>query len=512
MTRYTRRQFLDIAATTTAGGLAFGLFSLTSQKSLADKDYQPSAAYEWLSIALDATATDVIQHGARPTILSRTLAIAMTAMYDAWAAYDDDAVGTQFGRAFRRPQSERTQANKEKAIAYAVYHALADVYPGQVDSFVAQMQQRGFDPYDTSTDPSTPQGVGNITAAAIIAARHQDGANQLGDEAGSNGQPYSDYTGYQPVNPPDQLLDPNRWQQIPFLSATGSITYPNFLTPQWGQVQPFALASSSQFRPGPPPHVDSDELFNEVNQNIAYNASLTIEQKAQVEFMRDGPRSTGQAGHWLTFASAVSQRDQNDLNTDVKLFFAVANVAMDAFIACWETKRYYDTSRPYTLVRYYYKGQQIQGWGGPGQGVITLPAEQWHPYSPFSFPTPPFPGYVSGHSTVSSACATTLALFTKSDTFGYSTTWVAGSITEPAFSCSTIQTHEGEPPPPTDLNCQVTFTFPTFSGLARFAGDSRVMGGYHIQSDNLAGIQLGQNVATYTWPIIRSYFDGSAHD
>src|SRR6266481_10031129 len=58
---------------------------------------------------------------------SRALAIVNTCMYDAWAAYDEKAVGTQLGGALRRPASERTEANKEKAISYAAYRALTDV-------------------------------------------------------------------------------------------------------------------------------------------------------------------------------------------------------------------------------------------------------------------------------------------------------------------------------------------------------------------------------------------------
>src|SRR5712671_438235 len=53
-----------------------------------------SLAYVWLDIAEEATAQDVDRYGARPTIISRTLAIWATAMYDAWAAYDPKAVGS----------------------------------------------------------------------------------------------------------------------------------------------------------------------------------------------------------------------------------------------------------------------------------------------------------------------------------------------------------------------------------------------------------------------------------
>ena len=90
----------------------------------------PSAAYDWLSVLLETCAREVERDGARPTILSRTLAIATTAMYDAWAAYDDKAVGTRLGGKLRRPPAERTRANKEKAIGYAVYRGAAGPLPG----------------------------------------------------------------------------------------------------------------------------------------------------------------------------------------------------------------------------------------------------------------------------------------------------------------------------------------------------------------------------------------------
>lgn len=471
--------------------------------------YKPSAAVDWLEVSLEATAREVDRHGARPTIISRTLAVALTAMYDAWAAYNEKAVGTRLGGTLRRPAAERTQTNKEKAIAYATYRALVDVYAEDKPWIDAQMRQRGFDPGDTSTDPSTPQGIGNLAAAAVCAYRHHDGANQLGDEVGSSGVPYSDYTYYAPVNTPEKVNDPNRWQPIPFVNPKGGTIAPGFLTPHWYRVKPFALDRSDQFRPPPPPRVDSEQLRREVDENIAMNGSLTPEQKATVEFMRDGPRSTGQSGHWLRFAQLVSRRDHNDLDRDVKLFFTIGNVAMDAFIAAWEAKRYYDTSRPWTLVRYYYAGKKVAGWAGPGKGVVELPAEEWHPYSPFTFVTPPFPGYVSGHSTVSGACAKTLELFTGSDVFGEVERRKAGMLTEADFDCAAIQGRDGKPFDK-PVKCEVELSLPTFTATAEMAGISRVLGGYHIQADNVEGLALGRKVAQFTWPRIRAYFEGTA--
>jgi hypothetical protein len=51
---------------------------------------------------------------------------------------------------------------------------------------------------------------------------------------------------------------------------------------------------------------------------------------------------------------------------------------------------------------------------------------------------------------------------------------------------------------------------PTFSATAEMAGRSRVLGGYHIQADNKAGLKLGRSVAKATWPVYRAYFDGTA--
>ena len=147
--------------------------------------------------------------------------------------------------------------------------------------------------------------------------------------------------------------------------ARAARSTPGFLTPHWYRVKPFALRrAASQFRPPPPPKVGSRSAEEEVDEVLAFNAALTPEQKAIVEFMRDGPRSTGQSGHWLRFAQDVSRRDHGTSSTeDVKLFFAVANVAMDAFIAAWEAKRFYDSSRPWTLVRHYYAGKTGEGLG-----------------------------------------------------------------------------------------------------------------------------------------------------
>ncbi len=320
---------------------------------------------------------------------------------------------------------------------------------------------------------------------------------------------------YRPVNPDDKIIDPDRWQRIPFATKDGNGKfYPGFLTPHWYRVKPMMLESGDQFRPGPPPLYGSDQLKREVDECITLNASLNPEQKAIVEFMRDGPRSTAQSGHWLKFSQVVSRRDHNDLDTDVKLFFTIGNIEMDAFIASWDSKRYYDSSRPWSLIRYYYAGKMIKAWAGPGKGVMDIPAENWHPYSPATFVTPPFPGYVSGHSTASGAAAEALKLFTGSDKCSFVEHRHAGELTEEGFTCQQMQQIDGRPLAEIvgdeHASCDIMLPIPTFSGAAEMAGISRVMGGYHIQADNIAGLKLGRDVAKFSWPKYQKYFDGTA--
>ena len=145
-------------------------------------------------------------------VVARALAIVHTCMYDAWAAYDERAVGTQLGGALRRPTSERTLANKEQAISYAAYRALVDVLPVDTNSvYVPLMKQLGYDPSDESTDIETPTGIGNVACAAVLEYRHHDKSNQLGDLA--QGQ-YADWTGYTSVNTPSPSRPEHR-QPIP---------------------------------------------------------------------------------------------------------------------------------------------------------------------------------------------------------------------------------------------------------------------------------------------------------
>ncbi len=470
----------------------------------------PSAAYTWMNVILETSARRVGRVGARPTIIAREMMIATTGMFDAWAAYDDKAVGTQFGGKLRRPAAERTRENQVTAMGYAITRCLEDLFPEDAAWIRERVATLGVDPENTTTDLSTPAGVGNTVAAAIVAYRHRDGANQLGDEIGSNGNPYSDYTMYKPTRSAQEEQDPAHWRPIPFSDGKGGQIRPGFLTPHWYRVKSVGLDRNDQFRGEGPPSPDSEQFKKEVDECIEANATLTLEEKAVVEFMRDGPRSTGQSGHWLLFAQDLSRRDHYDLDQDVKLFFSIANVAFDAFISCWETKRYFDSSRPYWYVRWNRKGQMVRGYAGPGQGFKSIPADQWHPYSPDVFVTPPFPGYTSGHATVSGASAKILELFSGSDRFEFVAKKIAGELTEPNIPTSQMQAVEGVPATGIAPTAAIDLALPTFSATAEMAAESRMLGGYHIRSDNEDGLRLGRKLAEFVFPRYKAYWEGTA--
>lgn len=449
-------------------------------------------AYRWATVILEGTADDTERNKPRPPVNSRMVAMPMIAMYDAWSRFDSVAKPVYLDAA-RRPAAERSLKNKEAAISYAACRVLQGVYWQDSALFAQRLSEFGFDPKDMSRDPSTPQGIGNLAARAVLDARHHDGSNMYGDEPGADTL-YGDYTHYTPRNSADKMVDVDRWQPK-YFTKDGKRWAPGALAPHWGHVRPFALDSSSQFRAPPPPKMGAPELEKEVRQVVDLQAHLTNEQKALVEFMRDGPRSVQQAGHWLIFSRDVSVRDHHTLDEDVKMYLIVSTTAMDCFIACWDTKYFYDNSRPYQQVHHILGKEEITAWGGPHKGMMRMKGSEWRPYSPDYFLCPPFPAYVSGHSCVSGGCSKALELFTGSDRYGVEVRLLPGWLTEPGITQDSITLH-----------------FPTFSSTAEQAGFSRVLGGYHIMTDNLEGLAMGRKVAEVVFNTCSAYINGTATD
>jgi uncharacterized protein DUF6851/vanadium-dependent haloperoxidase-like protein len=443
-----------------------------------------NAAVAWNQAALEAVRRSRLG----PPMVARALHTAHSAMYDAWAAHDDRAFGYRLGDVARRPAAGRTREAKREAVSFAAHRTLVDLFPAETAAFAAQMAALGYDP-DAVAGEGSPSAVGTLAAAAALAFRHGDGANQLGGLASGPGHlpgAYADWTGYQPANPLERLVDPNRWQPLATPDGFGQ----RFLVPHWGQVAPFALRTGWELRPRLGPRLFPGRGFQDQAERVmADSAGLTDEHKAMCEYWADGPGSETPPGHWCLLAQEVSTRDGHGLDEDVRLFFALTGALLDAGIAAWDAKRVYDSVRPVSAVRFLFAGQEVLAWGGSGQGTQRIKGEEWRPY----IATPPFGEYVSGHSTFSAAAAEVLGRFTGSDRFEVGVVVPAGSSrVEPGIT------------PAADL----TLSWAYFTDAADQAGRSRRYGGIHFRAGDLVGRALGRLVGTRAWLAAAAMFAG----
>jgi len=277
------------------------------------------------------------------------------------------------------------------------------------------------------------------------------------------------------------------------------------------------------------------------------------------EFWADGPNSETPPGHWNVMANNVADNTNlvkriggtgpivDDLEWDVKVYFALNAAVHDAACAAWSLKRYYDGGRPIEYIRYMgVLGQSSDSSqpsynsngltlvsnvvelvtaataapGGRHQGlpigkvvIFVWPGQPanptnqhsgakwilpgaWLPYQKANFVTPAFPGYISGHSTFSRSAAEVLTAITGSQFFpGGLATFTAPSNTFLSF----------EQGPSQSLQLQ----WGTYYDAADQAGISRLFGGIHVSVDDFAGRVAGSQCGLAVWNLARSYFNGT---
>lgn len=499
-------------------------------------DPSPTISVQWDRAVQQAA----INASPGPTIASRAYGILHAAMFDAWAAYDPDAIATQLGDNLQRPTRENTDANKTEAMSFAAYRVLTELLPTQQAIFDRLMQDLGFDPSNTTTDTTTAAGIGNVSAETLMQFRRQDGSNQQGG--------YVDTTNYQAVNSdPNNIVRLDKWtpEFVPIDSQPGDADFlrqEQFLTPQWSVVNPFALESSNAARPvAPKPFLLVDgatvnldagtitladgsvanitpdivgtdpsagaiinkAFIDQAQRVVDISATLTDEQKLIAEFWEDAGGTSFPPGTWMTFGQLVSARDDNTLDRDALLFLALGNAVFDAGVATWESKVFYDYVRPVRAIRELGKlgllnggaigtdaitgetGFVINAWAGPGLGTQTILADNFITYqTPGSDPSPPFAEYTSGHSAFSAAGAQVLQRFTGSDDFNASVTFSPGeSRFEPGVT-------------PTET---LTLQWDSFSAAADEGGISRLYGGIHFDDGDQNGRALGRQVGDIVW-------------
>lgn len=216
--------------------------------------------------------------------------------------------------------------------------------------------------------------------------------------------------------------------------------------PYWGTMRPFVLRTWQECAAPPPPPYSTDTtsaLYRNADTVRMARVSLTPEQRAIALYWADNAGESGTpVGHWLSITSQMVSERHLSAQDAAWLMVLVSAAQADAFIASWGYKYQHTLIRPRTYIR----------------RVID---STWEPL----IPTPPFPEYPSGHSTVSSAAATVLAAVVGDGPFDDSTGLTIGNPVR---------------------------RFDSFVAAAREAGLSRIYGGIHFPYGNMGGRALGE--------------------
>jgi len=352
------------------------------------------------------------------------------AVYDAVNAIDGSHAGL-FANFSAAPG-----ASREAAAICAAHDVLVALYPTRAGVLNASRDaQLGL----ISDNGARLAGIsaGEAVATTVLSTRSTDGS---GNSVTYTPNPAAGHWRIGPDNPGGALL------------------------PHWGGVQPFAMSSGSQFRPVAPPLLTSNQYATAVNevQVIGAQGSVTrtAEQTSIARAWAFGAGTVTPPGAWNSIAQQLAGSQTVSENARM---FAMLNVAMaDAGIASWDAKYVYDLWRPIHAIR----EAGIDGNDATIQDGVWLP---------LLTPTPPFPGYTSGHSTFSRAAADVLAFFLGSDAINV--------------------TLDG------DFNEERLLT--SLDAAANEAGLSRIYGGIHFNFDNEAGQWAGANVADW---VTSNYF------
>ena len=276
------------------------------------------------------------------------------------------------------------------------------------------------------------------------------------------------------------------------------------------------------------------------------------------EFWADGPDSETPPGHWFTILNYVNDHPEiekkfkgegellPDLEWDVKAYFVLAGAMHDAAITAWSIKGWYDYIRPISAIRYMAEqgqstdmnrsnfapngiplqpgliqvvapGDPLSGdnsenvgkiklyaWKGTNAvdvaesdvaGVGWILAEKWVPYQRPTFVTPPFAGYVSGHSTFSRAAAEVMTLLTGDEYF-------PGGVGEFEARKNEFLVFEDGP------SMDVTLQWATYRDASDQTSLSRIWGGIHPPVDDMPGRLIGIEVGIDAFAFAERYFEG----
>ncbi|MGH7306446.1 MAG: vanadium-dependent haloperoxidase, partial [Candidatus Rokuibacteriota bacterium] len=309
--------------------------------------------------------------------------------------------------------------------------------------------------------------LGRAAAHAILARRADDGSQHPEPKVGIDFIPSG---------------GPGKWSQDPIS------LHPLALGAHWGEVEPFVLRSSDQFRVPPPPDLQSREYtaaYNEVKSlggdGVVTPTVRTDDQTfAGIYWAYDGmPSLCAPPRLYNQIAIRIAEQRRTG-PVELARLLALLHVAMaDAGIAIWESKYHYEFWRPVTGIR------------APDRNPRTAHDRT---YSPLGAPasnvigpnfTPPFPAYPSGHAGFGGALFQILRHFYGTDRIPF--TFVSDELNGETLD------NEGHVRP------LMPRSFSSLSEAEEENGQSRIYLGIHWAFDKTEGIAQGRRVADYVF-------------
>ncbi len=428
--------------------------------------------------------TEVSPSGGDATLVLRVTTLVTNAWFDATVPYAAPAVGVYSHLPHRPADEAATNANLNIALLHASYQVLIRLLPDQRAIWRTMLSDVGLDPDDTSTDLSSPVGIGNVAGVAVARGRERDGMNQLGDhpDQSHNPTPYLDTTGYRPVNTAYKLKNPSRWQPDLQRLGTGIYKIQQFVTPQYATTEPYSYPDPRAFRVPKPKSSDHRRrraYKSQADAVLEASAGLDDEQKMLAELFDNKIESLGFSAVFAALSRGLSLREF------IELDFLTNMAAHDAGIVVWKEKRRYDAVRPFSAIRHLYRGDPVTAWGGPGKGTVEdLPADQWRSY----LEEADHPEYPSASACFCRAHSRSARLYLGSDALNWTVSRAAGSSrVEPGLT------------PAQDLDLE----FPTWSGFAEACGESRVWAGVHFR----AAVEASEDLCDVFGELAYSYLN-----
>lgn len=400
--------------------LLSGAFGCQGSEDVGSATFELNAPHDiitsWNARGITAclAATDVVR-------CSRIISMAHLAAHDAL-----NGVRPKYAQ-YHSSLSDH-DASPTAAAAAAMHGVLAASFPTQaaaLDAFLASSLAG-------ESGEATDRGValGHAVAAEMMALRANDGINST--------YPYT------PIN------EPGHYQFTPGVVA--------LFVPQWGQVTPFFLTSSSQFRSPPPPELTSAEytaIFNEVKEYGRTVSSVrTADQTAYAHFWYE----SSTFGWSRATRNIVAEHNWN-LWKAARLYALVEASMADGYICGVESKRFYDFWRPYTAIR------AADTDGNPD----TIAELDWTSLRA----APPVQEHPSTHSVVGAAGARAIVDAMGSD-FGF-------SMTSPTSI-----------PANSDLRSYDSVLYAAWEN-----SDSRVAAGIHFRSATDDGVTMGDQIGSW---------------